>query len=391
MSFSLTIDKIEMKKTKRPFLEKVATFDLERYYTPLVRFLCHFTMWLFFTSLLQLNLFLDSDLPPTQATAFAIRSLICNATVFYLFFYVVVPNTLLKDRLIAALLSFAGCIVVWIILNHYCLLFIANHFTVNAPYYTRGLESNRYETLWSIISPKNIIVGLTPVFYSISPYFFTKIVFSIVRFYSRTFKSERKALNLEVERLNLERDFLKSQLNPHFLFNTLNNLYGLSLRRDEKTPEAITHLSEMMRYTLYESAAEMVPLEKELHYLKNYVRLEKMRYKQNADIVCDIDDSQVDGNLIAPLLTFGFVENAFKYGLKKRNGGFVKMRISVEETQFYFSITNDKQEQEKKSQFGGIGLENVKKRLQLLYPHRHSLSIEDKGKVFSVELNIHLQ
>ena len=242
-----------------------------------------------------------------------------------------------------------------------------------------------------LISPSNVIIGLTPVFYSISPYFFTKIVFSIIRFYGQAFKSERKALNLEVEKLNLERDFLKSQLNPHFLFNTLNNLYGLSLRGDEKTPEAITHLSEMMRYTLYESASEMVPLEKELHYLENYVRLEKMRYKQNADIVCDIDDSQVDGQLIAPLLTFSFVENAFKYGLKKRNGGFVKMQISVEEKEFYFSISNDKQEQEKKSEFGGIGLENVKKRLHLLYPQKHSLSIEDKGNIFSVELNINLQ
>jgi LytS/YehU family sensor histidine kinase len=147
----------------------------------------------------------------------------------------------------------------------------------------------------------------------------------------------------------------------------------------------------MMRYTLYESAAEKVPLEKELHHLQNYVRLEKMRYRESADIVCNIDDTQVDGQFIAPLLTFTFVENAFKYGLKKRNQGFVKMHISVEETVFYFSITNDKQEQQEKSRFGGIGLENVRKRLNLLYPQKHSLSIVDKGDIFLVELNINLQ
>ena len=377
--------------SKKPFLEKVATFDFDRYYTPWVRFFCHFTMWLVFTSLLQINLFFDADLPAVQAAAFAIRSLLCNLTVFYLFFYVAVPNTLLKSKVIPALLSFIGCIILWIVLNHYCLVFIANHFNVQSPYYLTGLKSNLQETIWYVISPRNILVGLVPVFYSISPYFFTKIVFSIIRFYSKWFKSERKAVQLEMDKLDLEKDFLKSQLNPHFLFNTLNNLYALSLRADEKTPQVITQLSGMMRYTLYESNAKMVPVKEELNYLKNYVRLEKLRYKSDADIECQIDETEVDHQLIAPLLTFTFVENAFKYGLKKKNQGFLKINISVANNVFNFSILNDKEEKQKVSDFGGIGLGNVKKRLELLYPGKHQLAIEDRGSSFYVALAINLQ
>ncbi len=191
--------------------------------------------------------------------------------------------------------------------------------------------------------------------------------------------------------MKLERDFLKAQLNPHFLFNTLNSIYALSLRKDDKAPQTITQLSEMMRYTLYESDAQLVPVEKELDYIQNYVKLERTRYKQNANIVCQIDDPQIDGQLIAPLLTFNFIENAFKYGLKKRNEGFVKMHISVADGVFNFSILNDKGEKQTSTGFGGIGLANVNKRLELLYPGNHELTIEDRGNSFYVGLAIKLQ
>ncbi len=370
--------------SKRPFLEKLATFDLERYYTPWVRFFCHFSMWVFFTSLIQLHLFFDSGLPFDQAAAFALRTLFCNLAVFYLFFYVAVPNTLLKSRIIATLLSFGGCVFLWNLLNHYFILFIGNHFNVTAPYYGEGVQNSRALSFWFIISPKFILLSLIPMFYAISPFFFTKIVFSIIRFYSQAFKSERRVMKLE-------RDFLKAQLNPHFLFNTLNRIYALLLRKDDRAPQTITQLSEMMRYTLYESDAQLVPVEKELDYIQNYVKLERTRYRQNANIVCQIDDLQVDGQLIAPLLTFTFVENAFKYGLKKKNEGFVKMHISVADGVFNFSILNDKDEKQKSTEFGGIGLANVNKRLELLYPGNHELIIEDRGHSFYVGLAIKLQ
>jgi LytS/YehU family sensor histidine kinase len=119
--------------------------------------------------------------------------------------------------------------------------------------------------------------------------------------------------------------------------------------------------------------------------------LEKMRYKNNTNIACEIDDSNVSHQIIAPLLTFTFVENAFKYGLKKRNEGFLKMDISIDGNVFNFSIANDKPKKQKIAEFGGIGLENARKRLQLLYPGKHKLSIEESEKSYNVELTINLE
>lgn len=373
------------------FLERIALFDFEKYYTPGVRVLCHLSMWLLFTLLLQINLFLDSGLPLDNTIAFAARSMVCNMTVFYLFFYVVVPQTLLKGRIAEAIVAFLLCIILWIVLNHYCLVFIAKHFKVEAPYYKQGLETNLHESFWYIVSPKNLVAGLTPVFYSISPYFFTKIVFDIVRFNSMLVKSEKKRSRLEMEKLNLEKDFLIAQLNPHFLFNTLNNLYGVALRGENQAAEMILQLAGMMRYTLYESNSEKVALKKELEYLNNYVILEKNRYNTNKQIIFNIEDSEINDQLIAPLLTFTFIENAFKYGLKSTKDGLIKIDISVKEGIFCFSIVNDKNDKPGHKEFGGIGHANVRKRLALLYPSKHELTIEDRGNTFFVAMTINLQ
>lgn len=385
------MDTVKTNIARKPFLERVATFDFERYYTLKIRFLCHISMWLVFTFLLQINLFFDSYLSLDNTFAFAARSLICNAAVFYLFFYLVVPFTLLKNRIILTIFFFLVCVILWIILNHYCLVFIGNHFIVDSPYYKQGIEGNLNENFAQLMTPKNILASMVTIIYSVSPFFFTKIVFDIIRFYSKWFKLERKAVKLEVEKLVLEKNFLKSQLNPHFLFNTLNNLYGLALRNDRETPRVITQLSEMMRYSLYESEADKVPVAKELQYLKNYVMMEKMRYKNNTDIFFNIDDSQIGNQMIAPLLTFIFIENGFKYGLKSKEHGFLKINISIVDNNFYFSMINDKEEKNIQHGFGGIGQVNVRKRLQLLYPDKHELKIEDRGKTFFVEMTINLE
>lgn len=386
------MNKKENKSVKSPFLERIALFDFDKYYTPTIRFICHLSMWLIFTFLLQINLFMDSGLSLENTIAFASRSLICNTIVFYLFFYVAVPNTLLKGRIGAAIVAFPLCIILWIVLNHYCLVFIAKHFKVEAPYYKQGLEKNLQESFWYVISTRNIIASLTPAFYSVSPYFFTKIVFDIFRFNSRLVKSENKRTRLEIEKLNLEKDFLTAQLNPHFLFNTLNNLYGFALRADDQTPEMILNLAGMMRYTLYESSLDKVPLKKELKYLTNYIMLEKSRYKPNGHIIFNVDDSQINDWLIAPLLTFTFVENAFKYGLKsKKDDRFLKIDVSVNGSIFYFSIMNDKLNDNQYNEFGGIGHLNVRKRLALLYPGKHELTIKDQGSCFLVTMRVNLE
>jgi two-component system, LytTR family, sensor kinase len=370
-------------------IEKIATFDFDKYYTPTVRLMCHLAMWILFTFFIQINLLFDYKLPFTVTLLFAGRSLLCNMAVFYLFFYLIVPHTLLKNRVVLAILSLPLCLVLWIILNHYYLLVLGENLMSSNPY-LKVVNENQRETFAQVISFKSILVNIIVVFYSISSFFFIKIVFDIIRFYSKWFKSERKSVQLELDKLNLERDFLKAQLNPHFLFNTLNNLYGLSLISDHRTPNAIAQLSQMMRYTLYESNAELVPLTKELEFLENYVMLEKMRYKENKNIVFNLNKSNIDVQMIAPLLTFTFVENGFKYGLKPKNEGFLKIDVSIKNNVFHFSILNDKEENVEQKEYSGIGTVNIRKRLKLLYPAKHELKIEDRGKSFFVEMKIKL-
>ena len=373
------------------FLEKVANFDFDKYYTPKVRIACHTSMWIIFTFLIQINLLLDYDLPLPVTLAFTARSMICNMTVFYVFFYIVVPETLFKNRIVGTILSLPLCLVIWIILNHYCIVLIGQHLRVESPYLKPGIASNLKQRFVDVISPKNILVLLIAFFYSISTFFFIKIVFDIIRFYSRLFKTERKASQLEIEKQQLETAFLKAQLNPHFLFNTLNNLYGLSLRNDSQTPQTIMQLSTMMRYTLYECNTEMVLLSREIEFLKNYVSLEKMRYKADKEIIFNIEDSQVNQQKITPLLNFTFIENGFKYGLKNKNKGFLKIDMCFLDNNFYFSIINDKEDKpvaEKK--FSGIGISNIRKRLELLYADKYELITEDRGTSYFVSLKINL-
>lgn len=185
-----------------------------------------------------------------------------------------------------------------------------------------------------------------------------------------------------------ELKLLKEQLNPHFLFNTLNNLYGLSIAKSEKVPELMLKLSELLRYSLYETQDEIVPLEKEVHYLENYMELEKVRLeeKHQIEFIRKGDFSMIQ---VAPMLLIVFVENAFKH-MNKIGDGKVVVTIEVENDQLVFRCKNtcDEVESNETKKSGGIGLENVKQRLQLIYPKSHRLSTIRENGEFLVELTI---
>ena len=373
------------------FLERIALIDFDKVYSKRVRIFCHCFMWALFTSLTFINLRFDYKFSLETSLLFTLRNLICNAAVFYFFFYLVVSFFLLKNRIVLTLISLPVLLILWVVINHYFMVVMEKYYITNDTYWKNFIIANAKSTLLEIISLKHIGVVSIEVIYAISPFFFTKIVFDIIRFYSKLFKTQRKASQLEIEKQQLETNFLKAQLNPHFLFNTLNNLYGLSLRNDNQTPQTIMQLSAMMRYTLYECNTEMVCLSKEIEFLKNYVSLEKMRYKADKEIVFNIDDSQVSQQKIAPLLNFTFIENGFKYGLKNKDKGFLKIDMSVFNNNFYFSIINDKEDKPmEKKEFGGIGISNIRKRLELLYVGKYELINEDRGTSYFVSMKINL-
>ena len=200
---------------------------------------------------------------------------------------------------------------------------------------------------------------------------------------------QQRMTEVAKEKAETELNFLKSQINPHFLFNSLNSVYFLINKDNAEARGALHKFSEMLRYQLYEMNGDHIPVEKEITYLKDYVVLQQLRKdeKYSVQFNCSPD---VKGFLIEPLLLIPFVENAFKHiSHNSDNSNFVKMDMSRSNGALLFTVENSKepglQRSEKK---GGIGLANVKRRLELLYPGKHELNIEETDKTFLVKLNL---
>ncbi|MBK1439416.1 histidine kinase [Parapedobacter sp. ISTM3] len=232
---------------------------------------------------------------------------------------------------------------------------------------------------------------LTPVQYTVAALItglFFMLLSTAAYIISANFKLREHRKSLENEKLNAELAFLKSQINPHFLFNSLNNIYSLAYQKSEKTPEAILKLSEIMRYMLYESNEEFVLLEEEINYLKNYIELQKLRFKEKVyvDLYVDVDEP---GHRIMPLLLISFLENAFKHGVSTNASKPIRIDIEVHHGRLHFKAENAKS-QLNKDQTKGVGLTNLKRRLQLGYPGRHTINIVESEDYYSSELFIYL-
>lgn len=208
----------------------------------------------------------------------------------------------------------------------------------------------------------------------------------IISFIIDWFSSQTIQRNLESERKEMELQFLKSQLNPHFLFNSLNNIYSLAYQKSDKTADAIMKLSEIMRYMIYESNTPTVALSKEVDYLKNYIELQKIRFKDGAFIEMTLN-GEIDDQKIVPLMLISFVENAFKHGVVNDPEEPVKIDIIANQKILHFSVINKKNNQNKDAQ-GGVGLPNVERRLQLIYPDRYKLNVVNSATHYTCELMI---
>ena len=207
--------------------------------------------------------------------------------------------------------------------------------------------------------------------------------------------SNRQKTKVENESMQSELRFLKSQINPHFLFNTLNSLYALTLKKDDKAPDIVIKLSEMMRYMLYECNEPRVPLRKEINYLQNYLDLERLRQRKGIDIQLKVNGS-VQEQMIAPLMFIPFLENAFKHGVNANiKDGFVIATLNVERNAVHFIIENSKgsvmpTQLHGNRPSGGIGLVNVRRRLELLYPGGYELNIRESPSTYAVHLDLEL-
>lgn len=219
---------------------------------------------------------------------------------------------------------------------------------------------------------------------------FVTLLSTILRVIMDWWRYQNEKQALVTQTMQSELRFLKSQINPHFLFNTLNNLYALTLKKSDQAPMIVLKLSEIMRYMLYECNEKKVLLSKEIQYIQNYLDLERLRQPKESEISFQVS-GQISDQMVAPLLFVPFLENSFKHGLNHyvQDGGFVRARLLVQGEDMEFVIENSKMPAIPKQEHpksGGIGLTNVRQRLKILYPENHELIIQDEPDKYSVTL-----
>lgn len=222
-----------------------------------------------------------------------------------------------------------------------------------------------------------------PIRFILDEHFF---LFLVVLFLALLLKIRDRWIRAEEEKLHAELAYLKSQINPHFLFNTLNSIYSMALARSEQTPTAIVRLSSMMRYVLDDTGREKVPLEKEITYLTDYIQLQQTRFEGSLKLDLAVNGAP-GGKFIAPLLLIPFVENAFKYGVNPEEPSTIGIHIDIGDTGLRLKVTNARVAVAlPDATSSNLGIQNTRRRLQLLYPGRHTLDIRDEPKNFTVSL-----
>jgi LytS/YehU family sensor histidine kinase len=275
-----------------------------------------------------------------------------------------------------------------------------NEFNSGAPGSTKppfpefGREEFRRHDLESMLQKKQIR-GRGPGFdrklfplYGLLLVYFASISSRVLLKFS---EDEKKKEDIMKERISTELLYLKQQINPHFLFNTLNNIYSLSIKNPEITPDAILKVASILRYTLYKPDNSLALLKDEIEIINAYIDFQKMRSKDNLPITYSLS-GPIDNYKIEPFILLPLVENAFKYGMANINDSFITIQFTINSDILKFSISNKKSYiKESDSEHSGIGLRNINRRLVLLYPDCHEFKVVDKDEVFSVFLELPLR
>lgn len=312
--------------------------------------------------------------------------------VYYFWGYFVLPKHLYKLQILPVLL--------WLFVTH-VILYLSNYALIS---YLQEINSgSRVDRDWSLYQQAGVLGFMTlsgpslySFFYSTSfalPFLGALAVKDIIAYRTRSFK-------LEQDKLTLELNFLKAKINPHFLFNTLNSVYSRVFDTDEQAADLVLRLSELMRYNLYEADVSRIELGKELAYIENYLDLERNRLL-GEDVLIDYEQQGEEPApyAIAPLLLITFVENAFKHGVKGApDPAYVLVRARIEQGVLHFEVENsvsairrvDLQSAGSRKKSGGIGLDNVRQRLNLLYADRHELKITAQANSYTAHLRIQL-
>jgi sensor histidine kinase YesM len=306
--------------------------------------------------------------PPERVVFFVLLNLLLVAS-FYFNYYFLIPRFLLKGKRWQYFLLVLGVY-----------LFLLSNII--------GLQ------YWMIQHNPQIPAAAFQIFQRLG-WFASMIMYSLVwasssgmRLNAEWIRSEARRTESDRARLQAELSELKSQLNPHFLFNTLNGIYTLTLSKSDLAPGAVLQLSHLLRYVMSEANADFVPLEKDLEHMQHFVRLHTLRLTDKTPLNFEIN-GLVKNQTIAPLLLLPFVENAFKYGISTQETAPIMIRVDVLDQQLTFHCANKiVRRQSMEGEQTGIGIANTRKRLQLLYPEQHQLDIWEKDGFYHVTLKL---
>ncbi len=282
-----------------------------------------------------------------------------GAMIFYTNYSLLVPYLLLKKKKISYILS----IIILLIVAY---LIISNVFYFN--FYKSQTSKFVIITFFNALI---LIIG------------------TIIRVYEQWIENDRIKTEIEVQKNKTELEALKNQLNPHFLFNSLNSIYSLTVKKSDEAPEAVIMLSELMRYMLYKANDNKVLLKDELQYIDNYMKLQYIRIAKKENVKTNIKGT-ITTQKISPLLFISYIENAFKYGTDFNGNTEVEIAISIKDDELQFKCINIIGNRTKDKEGSGIGMQNTKNRLELLYPNKHWLTTEEKDNKFWVDLKLKL-
>ncbi|MRT91874.1 sensor histidine kinase [Ancylomarina sp. 16SWW S1-10-2] len=284
---------------------------------------------------------------------------------------VLIPFFLKKEKYLFYLLGFA---ILWYVVA------LFNQFT--------------FETLSDLIVPDYLFISAYDIEDLLKFSFVYLAITTLLKLSKSWFTVLETQKELEIvkrEQVESELIALKSNINPHFLFNNLNSLYALSLKNAKETPDYILKLSELMRYMIYETKDKFVLLEKEINYITNYLDLQKLRCQSDTSIHYSIN-GEINSQRIAPFLLIPFIENCFKHGgMNQSDSNFIDLNIQIESDHINMKLKNSIQANEQTNKVGGFGIENVKKRLNSLYGDQYKLNLSSDHGEFIVELKLNLK
>jgi len=300
---------------------------------------------------------------------------------FYVTYYVLIPKLYFRQKYFL----FAGSIIVYALLMSLSLRMLFQPY----PHFTGMPRPSQVMPP----PPGNPHHGRPPHFNFLRMFFFgySMYLLLIVLFIAMLLKTNQRWRRLQNEKLETELSYLKAQINPHFLFNTLNSIYSLAIEKSDYTATAVVKLSGMMRYIISESNKHFVPLQKELNYIGDYIELQKFRMGGTVQISYRLS-GHAGGKEIAPLLLITFVENAFKYGVNPEEYSDILTEIRIENDSLTLTVANYKVNHSiHHKDSSGLGIANARHRLEMLYPGRYTLDIEDGSQKFTVHLKISLK